>query len=73
MLFSLGKSSIYNAKKSGYFEKNKITRTKEMLFNIKFMAFLQPKLLKKFYSKIVEEYGSENESFFNYFQNNGLI
>ena len=66
------KALYTNAKKLGYFENNKITRTKEMLSNVKFMAFLQPKLLKKFYSKIIDEYGSDHESFFKYFQNNWI-
>ena len=41
------KALYADAKKLGYFGKNKITRTKEMLSNVKFKAFLQPKLLKK--------------------------
>ena len=59
-----------NATKLGYFAKNKITRTKELQFDIKIMSFLQPKLLKKYYSKIVVEYESEYESFLKYFLNN---
>ena len=53
-----------NIKKLGLYEKDKINKTRELLFNIKLMAFLEPKLLQKFYKLITDEYGDDYEKFF---------
>ena len=39
-----------NMKKFGFTDKNNISITKTVLFNIKVLAFIEPKLIKKYYS-----------------------
>ena len=53
-----------NIKKLGLFEKDKINKTRELLFNVKLMAFIEPKLLEKFYKLITKKFGDEYEKFF---------
>lgn len=55
-------------KEMGYTQKNNISNTKEFIFNLKLMAFLDSKVLKKFYKLIVEEYGNKYEKFLQYFK-----
>ena len=38
------------------------------MFNMKIMAFIEPKLIKKFYSLITDEYDDKYEKFFKYFE-----
>jgi hypothetical protein len=54
-------------KKLGLYEKDEINKTRELIFNIKLMAFLEPKLLQKFYKLITDEFGYDYEKFFQYY------
>ena len=38
------------------------------MFNMKIMAFIEPKLIKKFYSLITDKYDDNYEKFFKYFE-----
>ena len=44
------KSLWNNLKKNGFNEKEKINKTKILMFNMKIMAFIEPKLIKNYYS-----------------------
>lgn len=57
-----------NLKKLRFTDKEKINKAKRILFNIKIIAFIEPKLLKKFYKLLIEEY----EIFFKYFEKNWI-
>ena len=45
-----------NIKNLGFTDKTKMSKTKELICNIEFKAFLDPKILKKFYNKITFNY-----------------
>ena len=62
--------AIYShLKKFGYYNGDKKSRTNELLYNIKCMAFIDTKLMKKFFDKILFEFEKEYELFFKYFKN----
>ena len=60
-------------KKDGYCYKDKIIKTHEFLYNIKLMPFLEYKMLKRFYDKLIEKYEKDYESFFQYFEKQWII
>lgn len=47
-----------NIKKFGFTDKNNLSITKTVLFNIKLLAFIEPKLIKKYYYLIIDKYGN---------------
>ena len=53
-----------NIKKFEYTELKKIKKTKELLFNIQLMCFINPKNLGKFYNSIIVKYEKDYENFF---------
>ena len=58
-------------KKNDYTDLEKISKTKVVLFNVKILAFIEPKLIKKFYNLIINENG--DEQFFKYFEKSWII
>ena len=61
-----------NMKNNGYTEINNLSKTKIVLFNVKILAFIYPKLIKKFYNLIISEYGDKYEKFFKFFEKNWI-
>ena len=61
-----------NMKKNGYTDLKNIAQTKIVLFNVKVLAFIDPKLIKKYYNLIINEFGNEYEKFFKYFEKNWI-
>ena len=67
--FHLVKAIYSHLKKFGYYNGDKKSQTNELLYNIKCMDFIDPKLMKKFFDKILFEFEKEYETFFKYFKN----
>ena len=57
--FHFVKCIYTKCKKSGYLNKERANKTNELIFNIKAMAFIDPKFLKKFYDKILDSFERE--------------
>ena len=70
-LFHFVQALVKKLKKLGLYKKENYEKNLEILYNIKFLIFIEPGKIKKAYLKIQEEYGDEDKygEFFKYFRN----
>lgn len=60
-------------KKEGYCCNDKIIKINELLYNLNILPFLNYKIIKRFYEKLVEKYEKESLTFFKYFEKQWVI